>query len=132
MRTREVAHGLHGGLQRRGTVQHHAAGNRPQAEHVAVRVDQARQHGLALHIDMGGALGRLAFHLRGAADGQQLAPVVKRQRRKTHHLAICVERVAVGIVDDGIGVGVAKGAQAGEREQGTAQGQGRHFHLQVF
>ena len=99
---------------------------------MAVRVDQARQHGLALHIDVQSALGRLAFHLRGAADGEQLASVVKRQRREADYFAVCVERVAVGIADDGIGVSVPEGAQAGKNEQGAAQWQGRHFHLQVF
>ena len=65
------------------------------------------------------AFGALAATSARAADRDDRALVVERQRGELHQLVFRVERVAVGVVDDGVGVGRREGAKAGEDEQGT-------------
>jgi hypothetical protein len=90
---------------------------------VAVGVDQAWQQGLALRVDVL-RLRQRGRGLRLAAHRHDAAQVIERQRRKALQLAGRVQRVAVGAVDDGVGMG-RQGRQDGGKQKGGAH---RNLH----
>ncbi len=92
-----------------------------QAEHVAVGVDQAGQQRAATHVDAFG-LRRLGRDIRAGAHGDDAARVVKGERGELHQVALGVEGIAVGVVDQGRGVGW-QAAGNGQDDQGTQGGQ---------
>ena len=94
---------------------------------MAVGVDQAGQHGAAMHVDVA-RLGRLRRDILRRADRHDPALVVEGQRGELDHVALRVERVAVGVVDDGVGVGDAEDAAGGQGDQGTLQGKLAQAH----
>jgi hypothetical protein len=116
---------LQGLRQRGGAGQVELGQHLAQAEHVAVGVDQAGQHGAAMHVDVA-RVRRLACHVPGRADRHDPALVIEGQRSELDHVAFRVERVAVGVVDDGVGVGA--GATGAQGDQGTLQGKLAQAH----
>ena len=90
-----------------------------EAHHMAVRVDEAREERAAFGIELEVAGGELGLGGAAREDGQHLAVITDEEGVETAEIALGVERVAVGVDDQRLGVSLG----AGEKRCGEQRGE---------